>query len=76
MKKRYAKPTIPYEAWVNLKRKHQEINTDYKKMTGRKSGIPFTKFILSWSQKPTYFEFREIVNLRGKRRRNNGGVFV
>jgi len=77
MKRRYAKPTIPYEAWKNLKRKHEAVNIDYKKMTGRKHGIPFTKFILSLSQKPTYFEYSEIVNLKRTRRKSKSeGVFI
>jgi len=77
MKRRYAKPTIPYEAWVNLKKKHESINLDYKRMTGRKHGIPFTKFILSLSQKPTYFEYQEIANLKRTRKKiKSRGIFI
>lgn len=75
MKRRYAKPTIPYEAWVNLKNKHRRVNLDYKKMTGRKHGIPFTKFILSLSKKPIYYDYQEIKSLT-KKNKGRQGLFI
>lgn len=68
-KRKYAKPTIPYEAYLNLKKKHNLINKDYKEISGRKHGIPFTKFMLAVSQKPIYFGFNEIKNIKkGKKK--------
>lgn len=74
MKRRYAKPTIPYEAWVNMKKKYDKLNLDYRALTNSKKRIPFTSFILSWSEKPVYYDFEEIKNL--KRKKKKGGSFI
>jgi len=71
MTKRYAKVSMPMEAWNNFNKRYAAINLDALKLTRKR--LPKTNFFIALSMKPVWFEEDEIVALaKNKKIRRNG----